>query len=75
MLSAQSTDISVNKATQKLFPVANTPEKIIILGEEGLKNYIKTIGLYNTKAKNIINLVLPCILHPSRLFVILEPIL
>lgn len=54
ILSAQSTDKSVNKATEKLFAIAHTPEKIIILGEEGLKNYIKTIGLYNTKAKNII---------------------
>lgn len=54
MLSAQSTDKGVNKATEKLFAVANTPEKILALGEEGLKEYIKTIGLYNTKAKNII---------------------
>lgn len=54
MLSAQSTDKGVNKATAKLFPVANTPEKILALGEAGLKEYIKTIGLYNTKAKNII---------------------
>jgi len=54
ILSAQSTDVGVNKATRKLFPLANTPEKIIALGEKGLKNYIKTIGLYNTKAKNII---------------------
>jgi len=53
-LSAQATDISVNKATKKLFPVANTPEKILALGEEGLKKYIKTIGLYNSKAKHII---------------------
>ena len=54
MLSAQATDISVNKATEKLYQVANTPEKILSLGEPGLKKYIKTIGLYNTKAKNII---------------------
>jgi endonuclease-3 len=54
VLSAQATDKSVNKATEKLFAVANTPEKILALGEEGLKNYIKTIGLFNTKAKNII---------------------
>ena len=54
ILSAQSTDKGVNKATEKLFAVANTPEKILALGEEGLKEYIKTIGLYNTKAKNII---------------------
>ncbi len=53
-LSAQATDKSVNKATQKLFAVANTPEQILKLGEEGLKKYIKTIGLYNTKAANII---------------------
>lgn len=54
ILSAQATDISVNKATGKLFPVANTPKKILTLGEIELKNYIKSIGLYNTKAKNII---------------------
>jgi len=53
-LSAQSTDKGVNKATRKLFAVANTPEKILKLGEAGLKKHIKTIGLYNTKAKNII---------------------
>lgn len=54
ILSAQATDTSVNKATQQLFPIANTPEKIAALDEAGLKKYIKTIGLYNTKAKNII---------------------
>jgi len=54
ILSAQATDVSVNKATNKLFPVASTPEAIYKLGEKGLKPYIKTIGLYNTKAKNII---------------------
>lgn len=54
MLSAQATDISVNIATRKLFPVANTPEKILALGEDGLKEYIKTIGLFNSKAKNVI---------------------
>lgn len=53
-LSAQATDVGVNKATRKLFPVANTPEKILKLGEDGLKKYIKTIGLFNTKASNII---------------------
>jgi len=53
-LSAQATDVGVNKATAKLFPVANTPEQILALGEEGLKRYIKTIGLYNSKAANII---------------------
>ncbi len=54
ILSAQATDISVNKATGPLFKVANTPEKIVALGESRLKDYIKTIGLFNTKAKNII---------------------
>lgn len=54
MLSAQSTDVGVNKATAKLFPVANTPKTIHALGLNGLKKYIKTIGLYNNKAKNII---------------------
>lgn len=54
MLSAQATDISVNKATQKLYPVANTPDAIYALGEQKLKSYIKTIGLYNGKAANII---------------------
>jgi endonuclease-3 len=53
-LSAQSTDVGVNKATARLFPKANTPEAILALGEEGLKDYIKTIGLYNSKAKHII---------------------
>jgi len=53
-LSAQSTDKGVNKATRKLFAVANTPEKILQLKEAGLKKYIKTIGLYNNKAANII---------------------
>lgn len=54
MLSAQATDKGVNKATAKLFPVANTPAAILALGEDGLKEYIKTIGLFNSKAKNII---------------------
>ncbi len=54
ILSAQATDVGVNKATARLYPVANTPEAILALGLEGLKNYIKTIGLYNTKAENII---------------------
>jgi len=53
-LSAQSTDVGVNKATDKLFPVANTPETIYALGVDGLIEYIKTIGLYNSKAKNVI---------------------
>ena len=54
MLSAQATDVGVNKATRRLFPVANTPGKILALGEDGLRKYISTIGLYNAKAKNII---------------------
>ena len=54
VLSAQATDVGVNKATKKLYPVANTPEAIYALGLDGLKIYIRTIGLYNTKAKNII---------------------
>jgi endonuclease-3 len=54
ILSAQATDIGVNKATDKLYPIANTPEKILALGEAGLKSYIKTIGLFNTKARNIL---------------------
>lgn len=54
LLSAQATDKSVNKATTKLYPVANTPEDILKLGLVGLKKYIKTIGLFNTKAANII---------------------
>lgn len=56
VLSAQATDKSVNKATEKLFAVANTPEAILRLGEDGLKAYIKTIGLFNSKAANIIKL-------------------
>ena len=54
ILSAQATDKGVNKATDKLFPVANTPQAILALGVEGLKEYIKTIGLFNSKAENII---------------------
>lgn len=54
ILSAQATDVGVNKATDKLFPVANTPESIFALGVDGLSEYIKTIGLYNAKAKNVI---------------------
>ena len=53
-LSAQATDVGVNKATDKLFPVANTPEAIYALGVDGLKQYIKTIGLFNSKAENVI---------------------
>jgi endonuclease-3 len=54
ILSAQATDVGVNKATRRLFPVANTPQTILALGEEGLKRYISTIGLYNAKAANVI---------------------
>ena len=54
LLSAQATDVGVNKATRKLFAVANTPQKILALGEEGLAEYIKSIGLYRTKAKNLL---------------------
>ena len=54
ILSAQATDVSVNKATRPLFQVAGTPEKMLALGVEGLKQYIKTIGLFNTKAENVI---------------------
>ncbi|MGL4487777.1 MAG: endonuclease III [Yersinia sp. (in: enterobacteria)] len=54
LLSAQATDVSVNKATAKLYPVANTPQAILNLGVDGLKSYIKTIGLFNTKATNVI---------------------
>ena len=56
VLSAQATDVGVNKATARLFPVANTPQAILALGEDGLKQHIKTIGLYQTKAKNVIGL-------------------
>ncbi|AOH36415.1 endonuclease III [Luteimonas sp. JM171] len=54
ILSAQATDVGVNKATRRLFPVANTPQAIADLGEERLKDYINTIGLYNAKARNVI---------------------
>ncbi|PTU33043.1 endonuclease III [Stenotrophobium rhamnosiphilum] len=67
VLSAQATDVGVNKATAKLYPVANTPEAIFALGEAGLKEYIKTIGLYQTKAKNVIGLCKMLIeLHGSQ---------
>lgn len=56
VLSAQATDRSVNQATARLFPVANTPEAILELGEDGLKEHIQTIGLYNSKARNIMRL-------------------
>ena len=54
ILSAQATDVGVNKATRRLYPVANTPAAILALGEEGLKRHIATIGLFNAKAKNVI---------------------
>ena len=54
ILSAQATDVGVNKATDKLYPVANTPKQILALGVDGLKEYIKTIGLFNSKAENVI---------------------
>jgi endonuclease III len=54
LLSAQATDVGVNKATRKLYPVANTPQAILDLGIEGLESYIKTIGLYRSKAKHLI---------------------
>lgn len=54
ILSAQATDVGVNKATRRLYPVANTPEAILALGLDGLKEHIKTIGLYNAKAENVI---------------------
>lgn len=54
LLSAQATDVGVNKATRRLYPVANTPQKILALGLEGLESYIRTIGLYRTKAKNLL---------------------
>ncbi|MFP1721560.1 endonuclease III [Lonsdalea quercina] len=54
LLSAQATDVSVNKATAKLYPVANTPEAMLALGVDGVKSYIKTIGLFNSKAENVI---------------------
>jgi len=54
ILSAQATDVGVNKATRRLFPVAGTPQTLLALGEEKLKSYISTIGLYNAKAKNVI---------------------
>ncbi|MDE1182819.1 endonuclease III [Paraburkholderia sp.] len=54
LLSAQATDVSVNKAMRKMFPVANTPQAVFDLGEAGVENHIKTIGLYRNKAKNVI---------------------
>lgn len=54
LLSAQATDVGVNKATRRLFPVANTPQKILALGVEGLSDHIRTIGLYRNKAKHLI---------------------
>jgi endonuclease-3 len=54
LLSAQATDAGVNKATRRLFPIANTPAKMLALGVEGVTEYIKTIGLYRNKAKNLV---------------------
>lgn len=54
ILSAQATDVSVNKATSRLYPVANTPQQLLALGPQGLRKYIRNIGLFNTKAENII---------------------
>ena len=54
LLSAQATDVSVNKATARLYPVANTPEAMLALGADGIREYIKTIGLFNAKAENIV---------------------
>ena len=62
-LSAQATDVGVNKATRKLFPVANTPQQIARLGVEKLKPYISTIGLYNTKAANVVAMAQQLIEH------------
>jgi endonuclease III len=56
MLSAHTTDKSVNAATRKLFPIANTPQAILALGEDGVKPYLRTVGLYNAKSKNLIGL-------------------
>src|SRR4029450_13839274 len=56
VLSAQATDVSVNKATEPLFKIVDTPQKMVVLGETRLKGFIKTIGLFNTKAKNVIAL-------------------
>ncbi|MBF6024245.1 endonuclease III [Lysobacter niastensis] len=62
-LSAQATDVGVNKATRRLFPIANTPQQIAALGVEGLKPYISTIGLYNTKAANVVAMAEQLIEH------------
>lgn len=61
LLSAQATDVSVNKATAKLYPVANTPAAMLALGVEGVKSYIKTIGLFNSKAENVIKTCRICL--------------
>jgi endonuclease-3 len=67
MLSAHTTDKSVNGATRKLYPVANTPEAILALGEEGVKPYLKTVGLYNSKSRNLIGLCRMLVeLHGSK---------
>jgi endonuclease III len=67
VLSAQATDVGVNKATARLFPVANTPEAMLALGEAGVREHIRTIGLYQTKARNVIGLCHRLVdLHESR---------
>ena len=70
VLSAQSTDVSVNKVTKYLFKVAKNPEEMVDLGEKKLKKFIKTIGLYNSKAKNIILLSKELRLKKFELFII-----
>ncbi|RZL93870.1 MAG: endonuclease III [Variovorax sp.] len=65
LLSAQATDVGVNKATRKLFPAANTPQAILDLGIEGLESYIKTIGLYRSKAKHLVEACRMLIEHHS----------
>ena len=67
ILSAQATDVSVNKATRPLYQVANTPEKILALGVDGLKHYIKTIGLFNTKAENVIKTCAALVEHHNSI--------
>jgi endonuclease-3 len=63
ILSAQATDVGVNKATRRLYPVANTPQQILALGENGLKRYISSIGLYNAKAANVIAMCRQLLAH------------
>ena len=70
VLSAQATDVSVNIATKQLYPVANTPEAILALGEDGLKSYIKNIGLYNAKQKTSSKLAMIWLRNLIALFLI-----